>query len=69
MLKQFEYKQFGFISFKNDETILEQLSQLTNFIIILFAAEKVSNFFHYDKFEDKSNLRTLNDCHEPSFTI
>lgn len=36
MLKQFAYKQFGFISFKNDETILEQLSQLTDFIKILF---------------------------------
>lgn len=36
MLKQFAYKQFGFISFKNDETILEQLSQLTDFIKVLF---------------------------------
>jgi AraC-like DNA-binding protein len=36
MLKQFAYKQFGLISFKNDETILEQLSQLTDFIKVLF---------------------------------
>jgi AraC-like DNA-binding protein len=36
MLKQFAYKQFGFISFKNDETILEQISQLTDFIKVLF---------------------------------
>jgi|SRR5882724_1953695 len=36
MLKQFAYKQFGFISFKNDETILEQLSQITDFIKVLF---------------------------------
>jgi AraC-like DNA-binding protein len=36
MLKQFAYKQFGFISVKNDEAILEQLSQLTAFIKVLF---------------------------------
>lgn len=36
MLKQFAYKQFGFISFKNDETVSEQLSQLSDFIKILF---------------------------------
>ena len=36
MLKQFAYRQFGFISFKNDETITEQLSQLTDFIKVLF---------------------------------
>jgi AraC-like DNA-binding protein len=36
MLKQFAYKQFGFISFKNDEDIFETLSQLTDFIKILF---------------------------------
>lgn len=36
MFKQFAYKQFGFIRFKNDETILEQISQLSDFIKILF---------------------------------
>ena len=36
MLKQFAYKQFGFISFKNDETVSEQLSQLSDFIKVLF---------------------------------
>jgi AraC-like DNA-binding protein len=36
MLKQFAYKQFGFISFKNDESILEQIAQLTDFIKVLF---------------------------------
>ncbi|MEO5776645.1 MAG: AraC family transcriptional regulator [Flavobacterium sp.] len=36
MLKQFAYKQFGFISFKNDASIPEQLSLLTDFIKVLF---------------------------------
>jgi len=36
MLKQFSYKQFGIISFKNDETISDQISQLTDFIKVLF---------------------------------
>jgi len=36
MLKQFAYKQFGFLSFKKEESIPEQLSQLTDFIKVLF---------------------------------
>jgi len=36
MLKQFAYKQFGFTSFNNDETLIEQIYQLTNFIKVLF---------------------------------
>ena len=36
MLKQFAYKQFGFLSFKNEESIPEQLSRLTDFIKVLF---------------------------------
>jgi AraC-like DNA-binding protein len=36
MLKQFSYKQFGIISFKNDETISDQISKLTDFIKVLF---------------------------------
>lgn len=53
MLKQFAYKQFGFISFKNDETILEQLSQLTDFIKVLFlkAGGKITIDFKQHKAE------------------
>src|SRR5688500_11804379 len=36
MLKQFANKQFGFLSFKNEESIPEQLSRLTDFIKVLF---------------------------------
>jgi len=36
MLKQFSYKQFGIISFKNDETIADQITPLTDFIKVLF---------------------------------
>jgi AraC-like DNA-binding protein len=71
MLKQFAYKQFGFISFKNDETILEQLSQLSDFIKVLFlkAGGKIIIDFKQHKtdtdtlyFINKSQVYKLTDA-------
>ena len=70
MLKQFAYKQFGFISFKNDETLLEHISQLTDFIKVLFlkAGGKVIIDFKHHKastdtlfFINKSQVYKLTD--------
>jgi hypothetical protein len=36
MLKQFAYKQFGYLHFKHDKTSIEQIHALTDFIKILF---------------------------------
>lgn len=70
MLKQFSYKQFGIISFKNDETISEQISHLTDFIKVLFlkAGGKVIIDFKHHKagtdtlfFINKSQVYKLTD--------
>lgn len=70
MLKQFSYKQFGIISFKNDETISDQISLLTDFIKVLFlkAGGKVIIDFKQHKadtdtlfFINKSQVYKLTD--------
>jgi AraC-like DNA-binding protein len=71
MLKQFAYKQFGFIGFKNDETISDQISQLPDFIKILFlkAGGKIIIDFKQHKTEtdtlffiNKSQVYKLSDA-------
>ncbi|MEI9935053.1 MAG: hypothetical protein WDM71_09455 [Ferruginibacter sp.] len=78
MLKQFAYKQFGFISFKNDESIPEQLSQLTDFIKILFlkAGGNIVVDFKYHKadvdtlfFINKSQVYKLTDADKSEGTL
>jgi hypothetical protein len=74
MLKQFAYKQFGFISFKNNETIEEQLTPLSEYIKVLFlkAGGKITIDFKQHKtgtdtlyFINKSQVYKLTDVTQP----
>lgn len=78
MLKQFAYKQFGFTTFKNDENILEQLSQLSDFIKILFlkgGGNIIIDFKHHKAgsdtlfFINKSQVYKLEDIDKCEGTL
>ncbi len=78
MLKQFAYKQFGFLAFKDDEAIHEHIAQLTEFIKIFFlkAGGKITIDFkqHTAKtdmlfFVNKSQVYKLADTGKPEGSL